>query len=112
MFDSVYVSFYKGLGALAGCCIAADVDVVAQVREWRHRMGGTLFGLWPSAASALTCLRQRLPRMPHYLEHARAVAEAGRGGDGGTGGPDPPPTPLLHPPPPPPARTLHQQGGA
>lgn len=76
LFDSVYVSFYKVLGALPGCCVAGEEDVVAQVREWRRRMGGTLFGLWPGAASALTCLRQRLPRMTAYLEHARRLAEA------------------------------------
>lgn len=60
LFDTTYVSFYKGIGALAGCCLAGPVDVVAEVREWRRRMGGTLFGLWPGAASALTCLRRRL----------------------------------------------------
>ena len=64
LFDSVYVSFYKGIGALAGCCVAGPADILAEVREWRHRMGGTLFGLWPNAASALSCLRQRLPLMP------------------------------------------------
>ena len=61
LFDTVYVSFYKGIGALAGCCLAGPADVVAEVREWRGRMGGTLFGMWPGAASALTCLRRRLP---------------------------------------------------
>ncbi len=95
-FDTVYVSFYKGLGALAGCCLAGPPDVVAEVREWRGRMGGTLFGLWPGAASALTCLRRRLPLMPAYLERAREVA--GRVGDlpGVRVVPDPPHTPMLH----------------
>ena len=70
LFDTTYVSFYKGIGALAGCCLAGPEDVVAEVREWRGRMGGTLFGLWPGAASALTCLRRRLPLMPDYLARA------------------------------------------
>ena len=96
LFDTVYVSFYKGLGALAGCCLAGPEDVVAEVREWRGRMGGTLFGLWPGAASALHCLRLRLPRMPEYLERARAVADAVRGLPGVTVVPDPPQTPMLH----------------
>ena len=56
LFDTVYVSFYKGIGALPGCGVAGSADVIAQVRDWRKRMGGTLFGLWPNAASALTCL--------------------------------------------------------
>ena len=96
LFDTVYVSFYKGLGALPGCCLAGPEDVVAEVREWRGRMGGTLFGMWPGAASALHCLRLRLPRMPAYLERARAVADAVRDLPGVTVVPDPPQTPMLH----------------
>lgn len=95
-FDSVYVSFYKGLGALPGCCLAADEDTVAQVREWRLRMGGTLFALWPNAASALTCLSQRLPKMPAYLAHARRLAEAVTGLAGVQVLPNPPQTSMFH----------------
>ncbi|MGY1591739.1 threonine aldolase family protein [Geodermatophilus sp. SYSU D00708] len=95
-FDTVYVSFYKGLGALAGCCLAGPADVVAEVREWRRRMGGTLFGMWPGAASALTCLRRRLPLMPAYLRRAREVADAVRDLPGVAVVPDPPETPMLH----------------
>jgi threonine aldolase len=51
LFDTVYVSFYKGIGALPGCCVAGPEDVIAQVREWRQRMGGTLYGLWPGATT-------------------------------------------------------------
>jgi threonine aldolase len=96
LFDSVYVSFYKGIGALAGCCVAGEEDVIAEVREWRKRLGGTLYGLWPAAASALTLLRRRLPLMPRYLEHALAIAGALRDVDGVTVLPDPPQTPMFH----------------
>jgi threonine aldolase len=96
LFDTVYVSFYKGLGALAGCCVAGPADILAEVREWRHRMGGTLFGLWPNAASALNCLRRRLPLMPEYLAHAREIAAALRGLAGVRVVPDPPQVPMMH----------------
>ena len=96
LFDTVYVSFYKGLGALPGCCVAGPGDIVAEVREWRGRMGGTLFGLWPSAASALTCLRRRLPLMPGYLSHARAIADALTGLPGVRVIPDPPQVSMMH----------------
>ena len=96
LFDTVYVSFYKGIGALPGCCLAGPEDVVAEVREWRKRMGGTLFGLWPGAASALTSLRRRLPLFPSYLERAREVAAAVRDLPGVRVVPDPPQAPLLH----------------
>jgi threonine aldolase len=96
LFDTVYVSFYKGIGALPGCCVAGPDEVIAEVREWRRRMGGTLFGLWPNAASARTCLAQRLPRMPAYLEHAVAIAAALEDLDGVRVVPDPPQVPMMH----------------
>jgi threonine aldolase len=96
LFDTVYVSFYKGIGALPGCCVAGPDDIVAEVREWRQRMGGTLFGLWPNAASALTCVRRRLPLMPEYLGHARAIAGALAGVPGVRVVPDPPQVPMMH----------------
>jgi threonine aldolase len=96
LFDTVYVSFYKGIGALPGCCAAGPEDVIAQVREWRRRMGGTLYGLWPGAASALSCLAERLPKFPAYLEHARAIAAALAAVPGVTVIPDPPQVPMMH----------------
>jgi threonine aldolase len=96
LFDTVYVSFYKGVGALPGCCVAGPDELIAEVREWRHRMGGTLFGLWPNAASALTCLAQRLPQMRGYLDHAVAIAAALDGLDGVRVVPDPPQVPMMH----------------
>jgi len=96
LFDTVYVSFYKGIGALPGCCVAGPADIIAEVREWRHRMGGTLFGLWPGAASALSCLRRRLPLMPEYLGHARAIAAALGDAAGVLVVPDPPQVPMMH----------------
>jgi threonine aldolase len=96
LFDTVYVSFYKAIGALPGCCVAGPAGVIAEVREWRRRMGGTLFGLWPSAASARTCLALRLPRMRAYTEHAVAIAAALAGLDGVRVVPDPPQVPMMH----------------
>ncbi len=72
--DSVYVSFYKGLGGLAGACLAGDEDVVADARRWRKRMGGTLFHLTPFAVLALAGLREHLPRMGEYVAWGQALA--------------------------------------
>jgi threonine aldolase len=96
LFDTVYVSFYKGIGALPGCCVAGPGDIIAELREWRHRMGGTLFGMWPSAASALTCLARRQPLMAAYLRHAKAIAAELSGLPGVRVVPDPPQVPLMH----------------
>jgi threonine aldolase len=96
LFDTVYVSFYKGIGALPGCCVAGTAEQVAQVREWRRRLGGTLFGLWPAAASALALLPERLAELPGRLGHARAIATALTGLAGVRVVPDPPQTPMMH----------------
>jgi threonine aldolase len=96
LFDTVYVSFYKGIGALPGCCVAGPQDVIDQVREWRRRMGGTLYGLWPGAASALTLLAERLPRFPRYLDHAQAVGAELSEVPGIALIPDPPQVPMMH----------------
>ena len=96
LFDTVYVSFYKGLGGLAGSMLLGDEDVVAEARAWRKRHGGTLYRLWPYAASGLAGLRLRLPRMAAYVTHAQAIAAALAGDERVLVVPDPPQTPMMH----------------
>ncbi|MEO6511628.1 MAG: beta-eliminating lyase-related protein [Nocardioides sp.] len=73
--DTAYVSFYKGLGGLAGACVVGEQDVVDEARRWRKRMGGTLFHLTPLAVAALAGMRDYLPRMGEYVAWGRALAE-------------------------------------
>jgi threonine aldolase len=96
LFDTAYVSFYKGIGALPGCCVVGPQQTVDQVRDWRQRLGGTLYAMWPAAASALKALPERLGEMPARLEHARAIAAALADVDGVRVVPDPPHTPMMH----------------
>jgi threonine aldolase len=96
LFDTVYVSFYKDLGGLAGSGLAGPEDVIAEAREWRLRHGGTLFAMWPYAASALTSVRSRLPRMKSYRDQALAIADALRDLDRVRVVPDPPHTSMFH----------------
>jgi threonine aldolase len=74
LFDSVYVSFYKGLRAMAGAAVACDEDVAHELRAWRQRMGGTLFGMTAYALSSLVGLRDELPHMGDCVTWARAFA--------------------------------------
>jgi threonine aldolase len=74
LFDSVYVSFYKGLRAMAGAAVVCDEDVATELRAWRQRMGGTLFGMTPYALSALVGLRDELPLMGDCVTWARSLA--------------------------------------
>jgi threonine aldolase len=91
LFDSVYVSFYKGLRAMAGAAVVCDEDVAGELRAWRQRMGGTLFGMTPYALSALVGLRDELPHIAESVAWAAALAK--ELGDRGTRvQPDPPHT--------------------
>jgi len=74
--DSVYVSLYKGLGALAGCVLAGPERFIREARVWQARHGGVLPTSFPEVISALAGLHSHLPRMPSYVERARAVAAA------------------------------------
>ncbi len=95
-FDSVYVSFYKGLDAIAGAALAGDEDFIAEARVWQHRLGGKLVALYPLALSAEAGYDRYLPRMAAYRQRARDIAALLSGADGIDVVPDPPHTNTLH----------------
>jgi threonine aldolase len=72
--DSLYVSFYKGLGGLAGAALLGPADFIAEARLWRRRQGGTVYHLTAEAVSALVGLRERLPIVADTVAWARAFA--------------------------------------
>ncbi|QFQ99547.1 threonine aldolase [Streptomyces phaeolivaceus] len=78
--DSVYVSFYKSLGAYGGAALAGPGTLIEEAKAWRHRYGGQLFQQFPTALSALVGLERELPRLPEYVRHARVVAAGLREG--------------------------------
>ena len=90
--DSVYVSFYKGLGGMAGAALAGPADLVAEARRWQVRHGGRLFTLLPYAVAAREGLRRYLPRMGEYAERAHDLAAALDQLPGVRVTPQPPPT--------------------
>jgi threonine aldolase len=96
LFDTVYVSFYKDLGAPAGCALAGPEDLIGEARVWQVRHGGRLFAAYPYLLAAELGLDERLPRMPELVERARLAGEALAAIDGLTIVPDPPQTAMLH----------------
>jgi threonine aldolase len=74
-FDSVYVSLYKGLGAISGAVLAGDRDFVATAKLWRRRLGGTLVCQTAVLVSALMQLELRLSMMDRLYQRALALAE-------------------------------------
>jgi threonine aldolase len=96
LFDSVYVSFYKDLGAPAGCALAGTKELVDEARVWQIRHGGRLFAAYPYLLAAERGLDEVLPRMPAYVERARELAAALASLDGVRVVPDPPQTAMFH----------------
>jgi threonine aldolase len=96
LFDTVYVSFYKDLGAPAGCALAGPEDVIREARVWQVRHGGRLFRAFPYLLAAEVGLDERLPRIPELAERARLVGAALAGLDDVTVVPDPPQAAMFH----------------
>ncbi len=74
--DSVYLSFYKGLGGLGGAMLLGDTDHIAAVSPWKARFGGNHFTSYPQAISALAGLDNHVARMTDYTVRARTLAAA------------------------------------
>ena len=96
LFDTVYVSFYKGIGAIAGAALAGSASFIAQAREWRKRMGGTLVHLYPFVASAAMRFDQAIARMPQRRASAIALASVLASVDGIRVMPAPPQVSMFH----------------
>jgi threonine aldolase len=80
LFDTVYVSFYKDLGAPAGAALTGTKVVIDEARVWQIRHG----------------LDEVLPRMPEFVARANELAAALGALDGVEIVPDPPQTAMFH----------------
>ncbi len=96
LFDTVYVSFYKGLGAIAGCCVAGTREVIDELEVWRVRHGARPYMMWPYAASALSVVRERPRDMFAYYRRAQAIAREIRALDGPDVLPERVRSPMMH----------------
>lgn len=74
LFDSIYVSLYKGLGGSSGALVACPEDLAGELRSWRQRMGGTLFSMTTAAVGGLIGLDQHLTRFGDYRQWAIDLA--------------------------------------
>ena len=72
--DSLYVSFYKGLGGLSGAALIGPAGFITEARLWRRRLGGTIYRTTAEAVSALLGLRDQLPIVADTVAWARAFA--------------------------------------
>lgn len=74
LFDSIYVSFYKGIGGVAGAVLAGSSEFIAKSKIWQKRYGGNLISLYPYVIPANYYLEKRLGNMKKYWENAKECA--------------------------------------
>jgi threonine aldolase len=75
LFDSVYVSFYKGIGGIAGAILAGETSFIKDSKVWKKRHGGDLISLYPYIISADYYFDKRLHKMEDYYTGAMELAE-------------------------------------
>jgi threonine aldolase len=95
-FDTVYVSFYKILNAVAGAALAGPKEIVEEARAWQWRHGGRLVQQYPMIVSARDGLRRYLPRVPLYCKRAGEIAAVLSSIEGIVISPAVPPTNMMH----------------
>lgn len=95
-FDSVYVSFYKGVGALTGAMLLGGDEFIAESRTWLRRFGGNLFQLHPYVASAAMRFDRALASMPEYKKRTDRVYEILKNIPGISFCPNPPQVNMFH----------------
>jgi threonine aldolase len=89
LFDTVYVSLYKYLGAPFGAVLAGNKATMAKVRDLRHAYGGLIYHGWQSVLPALDAL----PGFQERFVAARAAGDRLFEGLQGAGGFDVKPVP-------------------
>lgn len=74
-FDSVYVSFYKGIGGLGGAMLLGSATMIAQARAWIQRQGGNVYRRSPYVVAAAMRFDARLAAMPAYFARTQWLVE-------------------------------------
>ncbi|RSD26187.1 threonine aldolase family protein [Mesobacillus subterraneus] len=74
LFDSIYLSFYKGIGGIAGAVLAGEEKFIKESKVWKRRYEGDLISLYPYIISADYYFQERANNMGRYYEHAKELA--------------------------------------
>ncbi|MFT5289068.1 MAG: threonine aldolase [Planctomycetota bacterium] len=96
LFDSIYISLYKGIGGFAGAILMGEKDWIEEARLWKRRFGGDPITLLPFAASAHMHLDLRASRMDDYTARSRELAQAFSAIKGVTVDPPEPRVNMMH----------------
>lgn len=75
LFDSVYLSFYKGVGGIAGAVLAGSGTFCKESKTWKRRYGGDLISLYPYIVTADYYYEMRKKRFETYYEKTKWFAK-------------------------------------
>ncbi|MDQ6788573.1 MAG: beta-eliminating lyase-related protein [Acidobacteriota bacterium] len=95
-FDSVYISFYKGIGALTGAMLLGGAEFIEESKIWLRRFGGNLYQLHPFVASSAMRFDNALKQMPEYARRTKEVYKVLKNIEGISFCPDPPQVNMFH----------------
>lgn len=73
IFDSVYVSFYKGIGGMSGAMLLGSESLLSSCALWRDRLGSNMWTTFPAVVTAMDGLDSRLPKIPTWVERAKQL---------------------------------------
>ncbi len=76
LFDSVYVSLYKGLGGMGGALLAGDADMLERCQVWRNRLGSNMWTAFPTLITALEGIDNNLNQISAWVNRAKEIANA------------------------------------
>ncbi len=93
VFDSIYISFYKGLGAISGAMLIGDKSFCDEARVWLRRFGGNLYTLLPYAVDSwdgfeqnvsngnIVTFKKRLEKLQYLVKEIQSVSSYNNGDD-------------------------------
>ncbi len=74
-FSSVYVSFYKDIGAIGGAALIGDAEFIREAKAWRERLGGLVSEHWPQVCDTLRLLDKKLEQVENNVRLAKNYAQ-------------------------------------
>ena len=74
LVDSIYISFYKDIGGLAGAMLLGPASFIEEAKVWRIRHGGRLRTMSPFIVSARFNIQRVVPQIDTWVKRARELA--------------------------------------
>ncbi|CAE7717375.1 ltaA, partial [Symbiodinium pilosum] len=76
LFDSVYISWYKGFGGLSGAMLTAPAALTMLATDWRARLGASMFSLAPQWLDAREQFRSYQGSFPERFARLQELVAA------------------------------------